>query len=89
MGALKTDRVTVGTTPVRVGGTDDVVSLNVIFRNRGTTAIYVGGADVTSTWGYQVDPGEGMTMDVLASDSGIWACTASGSTVVHRLQRGL
>lgn len=89
MAALKTDRVTVGTTAVRVGGTDQVVALNVLLRNRGSVAIYVGGADVTSTWGYQLDPGEFMAMDVLAADDGIWAVTASGSAVVHRIQRGI
>lgn len=89
MGVLKTDRITVTTTPVRIGGTDEVVSLNVIFRNRGATPIYVGGPDVSTGWGYQVDPGEGLTMDMLATDNGIWALTASGSSTVHRLQRGI
>lgn len=89
MGALKTDRIDVGTTPTRIGGTDEVVSLNVVFRNRGAGPIFVGGPDVTATWGYQVDPGEGMSLDMLASDAGIWGVTSSGTSVVHRLQRGL
>lgn len=88
MGALKTDRVTVSTTPARVGGTEQAVAVSATIRNRGSVPVFVGGPDVTTDTGYQLDPGEGLSIDMLASDDGVWGCTASSTAVVHRLQRG-
>lgn len=60
----------------------------MVFRNHGDVPIFVGGPDVTTTWGYQLAPGEGLSLDLLASDNGIWGVTSSGSALVHRIQRG-
>jgi hypothetical protein len=72
-----------------VGGTDHVVSVAVTLRNRGSVPVFVGGPDVSPDWGYQLDPGEGLSIDLDARDDGVWAVTASGSSAVHRLQRGI
>lgn len=62
---------------------------SVILRNRGTIAIFVGGADVTTSNGYQVDPGESLSIDVSGwggANVAVYAITVSSTATVHVLQ---
>lgn len=85
---IKADRVTVGTTAVRIDYQDTVTTTAILARNRGTVPVYVGGPDVTAANGYQLDPGDGVSMDMNRIDGGLWAVTASSTATMHRLQRG-
>lgn len=63
---------------------------SILIRNRGAVAVFLGGIDVTSSTGLQLDPGESVTVDSTGSGAGggLYAVTASGSTTVHVLQAG-
>lgn len=69
---------------------DDVLSSSrsCLCRNRGAVAVYVGGPGVTTSNGYQVDPGEWVSLDTSGTGGGVatYAVTASGSSTVHVLQ---
>lgn len=59
-----------------------------LLRNRGSVAVYVGGVGVTTANGYQLDPGEWVSLDTSGTGAGVatYAVTASGSSTVHVLQ---
>jgi hypothetical protein len=63
---------------------------SVLLRNRGSVAVYLGGIDVASNTGFQLDPGESVTLDVGGSGAGggLYGRTASSSATVHVLQVG-
>lgn len=87
MAAAQRVSVTTSATQLDVSASGGRRSL--LARNRGTSAVYLGGAAVTSATGYQVDPGEAVTWD---SETGpgqaMFAVTASGSVSVHVIQVG-
>ncbi|WP_431897917.1 hypothetical protein [Nonomuraea sp. bgisy101] len=80
-------RVTVNTSAdrldIQVPAAAQRVSLLV--RNRGQVAADVGASDVAAGAGFELAPGDALSVD-LAADSGLYAVTASGSTVLHVLQ---
>lgn len=80
--ALAAFRVTVGTSAILLSADKDAGA--VMVRNRGTTAIYVGAADVTDATGFQVDPGEFVAVDL--SGESLWGISTSGSNVTHVLK---
>lgn len=84
--SLQPNRVTVTTTATRLDWVDTVLAKSVLFRNRGSVPIYVGGPGVTTSTGFQLDAGERMRFDLRAD--GVYAVTESGSAVVHCLQLG-
>ncbi len=59
--------------------------LNV--RNRGSVAVYLGAAAVVTTDGFQLDPGESVSM-WLDTGEALYGITASSSAVVHVLKGG-
>lgn len=63
-------------------------SRSVLIRNRGSVAVYVGGASVTTGTGFQLDPGESLTLDTAGTGAGVatYAVTAASSAVVHVVQ---
>lgn len=54
-------------------------------RNRGAVAVYLGSAAVTTTTGFQVDPGETFTVDLRSRDA-LYGVVASGSASCHVIQ---
>jgi hypothetical protein len=88
MANVKAARVTVATTATRLD--QDVAGTNstaLVIRNRGGTAVYVGGTDVTTANGFQLDTGESITMDDLVR-AGVYGIVAAGTEVCHVLQVG-
>ncbi|WP_416902752.1 hypothetical protein [Micromonospora echinospora] len=81
-------RVPVGTTIARLDSADVGQMVSLVARNRGTVAVYVGGRMVSTTTGFQLDPGETITLDLRPTDGGLYAITASGSAECHVLQVG-
>lgn len=82
-------RVTVATTG---GGTaiyqntgGRAVLVNV--RNRGAVAAYIGGPNLTTSDGYQLDPGEAVDVR-LQGEEALFGITASTTCVVHVLKVG-
>lgn len=61
---------------------------SVLLRNRGSVAVYVGGSNVTTSNGYQLDPGEWVSLDSsgTGANTATYGVTASGSATVHVLQ---
>jgi hypothetical protein len=82
-------RVTVTTAATRLDApvAYDISPLSVLIRNRGTVASYLGGSDVTSNNGYQLDPGETISFDLIPGEA-LYAITASGTAVHHVIQTG-
>ena len=64
-------------------------SRSMLVRNRGAVAVYLGGFAVTTSIGFQLDPGEAATVDVLKYGSGLYGITASSTARVDVLQSGL
>lgn len=76
--------MTVAATATLIAGpcTDEVWRITV--RNRGAGAVYLGGADVASTTGYQLDATEAVGWDLNHGDS-VYGITASSTAVCHYL----
>ena len=63
--AVKASRVNVGATATALSATDDSrAGEAVVVRNRGSAAVYLGGSDVTSSTGFQLDAGDTLAVDV-------------------------
>lgn len=61
---------------------------SVCVRNRGTGAIYLGPASVTTSNGYQLDAGESAAFDLVGSEA-LYAIAASGTQRVDTLGVGV
>lgn len=88
--AVKGTQVTVTTSATALESTLTAQGMSVLVRNRGAVAVYIGGSAVTAATGYQLDPGEAVTLD--ASDQnplGVYGITAAVSCVCHVLQVGV
>jgi hypothetical protein len=76
--------------PTRVDSpADNNYAMSIMMHNRGSVAVFIGGADVTAATGYQLDPAGRMRMDLRNTDGGVYGITASGTAEVHRLQLGV
>jgi hypothetical protein len=88
---VKPAQTSVTTSAVRLDqatDTDHISGQSVLVRNRGTVAVFLGGSDVTSAAGFQLDPGEAATFDLDGTDQ-LWGLTASGTTTLHVLGGGV
>lgn len=87
MAAAVQRTVTTSATALDVDDTSNS-SRSVLLRNRGSVAVYIGGSTVTSGTGYQLDPGESVSLDTAGTGAGVatYGITASGSSTVHVLQ---
>lgn len=63
---------------------------SALVRNRAAIAVYVGGPAVTPATGFQLDPGEAVSIDTGGSGAGggTYAVTASSTARVDVLQQG-
>jgi hypothetical protein len=89
--AVDADRVTVTTTATSLdlALASAVSSSTLVVRNRGAVAVYLGGSDVTDTTGWQLDPGETLSVDLRSyGPSGLFGITTSGSAVCHVCRLG-
>lgn len=79
-------RVTVGTSAVALD-TDAYDSGYVLIRNRGDVAVYVDTASsVTTSTGFQIDPGEAVSMTVGGNTANLYAISGSAGQRVDVLK---
>lgn len=87
--SIATRQVSVTTSATRLDDSSNPpLRYGVLVRNRGTAAVYVGTAAVAAGTGYQLDPGEAVSMDLTTFDGGLYGIAASGSHTCHVLQQG-
>lgn len=79
-------RITVGTTPTALNIPSEAgANRSLLIRNRGTAEVFLGGAAVTATDGFQVDAGESVTVDTVDAADAIYGIAATGTVVCHVL----
>lgn len=87
---MKGARVTVNTTATRLDvgrGTGGGFG-SVLVRNRGSVSVDLGGSDVTTGNGFELEAGEAVTLDLATSDGGLYGIAASGTVRCDVLQVG-
>lgn len=82
------ERVTVTTTATQVvvptyGAASDPITASL--RNPGPSSVFLGGAGVTSSAGYELVSGGTIDLDLMAGDV-LFGITATGTQVVHVLK---
>lgn len=88
--AVKGHRVNVTASATALEVAITAQSGSLVVRNRGAVAIYIGGSDVTSAAGYQLDPSESIEIAAMdMSPTGVYGITASGTAACHVLQVGV
>lgn len=85
---LRSNQISVTTAATRLGfgppfGADTACS--VAARNRGAVAVFVGGSNVTTANGVQVDPGETFTIE-LGADEALYGVVSAGTATCHVVQ---
>lgn len=87
--AIKQAQVSVTTTATLLDQTmTGVEKVAILVRNRGTGAVYIGGSDVSSSNGFQLDAGESTTVEAGTYSPGLYGRAATGTHTVHVLQVG-
>lgn len=85
--AVKGSQVTVTTSATALETALAGQGASVLVRNRGSVAVYIGSSAVTTATGYQLDPGEAVSLE--ADDQNplsVYGITAAVSAVCHVLQ---
>jgi hypothetical protein len=85
------NQVTVTTSATPIDVNTAAAARDLLVRNRGSVAVFLGGAAVTTSIGFQLDPGEAVsadTADGTGSGSGLFGITASSTARVDVLQVG-
>lgn len=98
--AVQSSRVTVGTSATRLDVTAETdyapgaatfqrtFGQSVTVRNKGTVPIYLGKLDVTTSTGFQVDPDEAFSADLVGTDA-LYGVAGTAGQTVHVLQTGV
>lgn len=81
------NQVTVGTTATALDQST-AGARSILIRNRGSVAVYVGPAGVTTSTGFQLDAGESLTADFPTYGGGLYGITASSTARVDVLEVG-
>lgn len=82
--ALKSTRIDVVNSPTPLGTSDSGSS--IIVRNKGTASIDLGGSDVVYGEGFELEPGESISLE---TDERIFAISFSDAVRVDILQTGI
>lgn len=53
---------------------------SLLVKNRGGVAVYLGDGNVDTATGFQVDPGESVSVDIRPTDGGLYAIAGNGQT---------
>lgn len=77
-------RVTVTTAPTLISQSGSEIGPALI-KNMGPDAVYLGGAQVTTTTGYQLSMNETLSI-TLGSGEAIYGIVASGTVILHKLE---
>lgn len=88
--AIFVSRISVTDTQIQVNSAVDLANnAGLAIRNRGTAAVYLGPTGVTTATGYQLDPGETLSLSGYAGRDAIFAIAATpGPFVLHTLRHG-
>lgn len=83
-------RVNVGTSPTRLTSREAKVGEKnaVYFKNKGNASVDIGGDDVASAQGYELESGEGVSLDIIGRDDP-YAIAASGTVRVDVFESGV
>ena len=84
--AVAGPRVTVSTTATRLDSWGSTRVGAVLVRNRGAASVDLGGAEVTTGAGFELQAGESVTVDMTATDGGLYAVAAAGTVRCDTLQ---
>lgn len=77
-------RVTVTTSPTLISRSGSELG-PVLIKNTGAAAVYLGGATVATTTGYELAAAETISL-MLAADEALYGIVASGTVVLHKLE---
>lgn len=88
--AVKGRRVSVGSQPTKINSTtaDQLSGSALVMTNRGAVAMFLGGATVTVTTGYELPSGQGLTFQ-LDEGEALYGIVAAGTAEAHVLERGV
>lgn len=81
--SFTTQQVAVGTTQVAL--TTNIRS-DVTMVNQGTGDVFIGLTGVTTTTGFKLTPGAGVSLDMLAGQGVLYGISAAGTNSVHVIQ---
>lgn len=89
--SVLTARIDVTSTPVpvTVSATDQAFNANLVVRNRGAASVWLGGASVTTSNGFELGAGE--TLPFRGFDTAVlplYAVAASGTNTLHVFRAG-
>lgn len=90
--AVRSNVVTVGTTPVVVAPApdgDNRAGRDVAVQNVGSVTVFLGSSTVTTTTGFPLAAGAGMTLNDVTADSLPFAVAASGTGSLAVLEVGV
>lgn len=80
-------RVTIGTTATFItsGRNAGDTDTDILINHRGTNPVYIGGPEVTTTTGYQLDTTEVLGIQLAAGEP-LYGIVAAGTEVIHYLR---
>lgn len=88
--ACKGQRISVGTEPARLTSRAAKVGEKnaVYFKNKGAASVDIGGSDVETGEGYELEAGEGVSLDIIGRDDP-YAVAASGTVRIDVFESGI
>jgi hypothetical protein len=79
-------RVTVGTSAVRIDDPETTQWVSLILCNRSSNSVFLGGPGVTVSVGFELLPGDMLTVRMQTAQGGLFAVASAGSNRLDRLQ---
>lgn len=83
-GAVTGARVVVGTTPTLLSQSGSEIG-HALIKNAGAASVFLGGADVSPTTGYELGVSETLSI-TLGSNEALYGIVATGTVIVHKLE---
>jgi len=88
--ALWAKQVTIGTTATRIDDPETAQNMVVLLCNRSDASIFVGGAGVTTSTGFELTPGDTLTIRgsgrQWSHSDGIYGVSTAGGKRIDRMQ---
>lgn len=82
--AVAAARVVIGTSPTLISQASADLG-PVLIKNRGTASVYLGGATVATTTGYELAVGETVSI-ALGGNEAVYGIVDTGTVLVHKLE---
>ena len=83
-GAVTSARIAVTTSPTLISQSGSEIG-HALLKNTGAASVFLGGADVTTTTGYEFAVGETLSI-TLGSNEALYGIVATGTVLVHKLE---